>query len=79
MINEIPTKTYYDFCSWNRWGLIFQWLKQSLKNVDVHFYWDRKQKVWCRRIDYVRGSIINGWFIPDPGQIVSYNQKDLDN
>ena len=64
--------TYYDFSQ----HFDFNWFLQSIFHKNVSFYWDKTQKVWCRRIKNVKGWFKkDGYFYPDKGQLVSYKQN----
>ena len=63
------TTDYYDFCTNWRW----QWVLQSLIFRDVFFYYDKRQKCYCRKIKNVKGIIKDGFFYPKH-RLVKYKQ-----
>ena len=68
--------TYCDFSQ----TIVILWIIQSIIFKNVSFYFDNKNKAYCRQIKNVKGKIIfdenigRNAFYPDPGQIVSYTQ-----
>lgn len=75
MEKEIKTSTFSDFCQIKNYKRRFIWWVQSLIFANVHYYFDSKQQVFCRRIDNVLGEVIDGYFIPKHNLLVGYKQK----
>lgn len=70
----METSIYYDFSQ----KKVKEWIKQAKDNKNVLFYYDEKNKAYCREIRNVRGKIIKekgqNIFTPDEGQLVTYGQ-----
>jgi len=67
---NITCRTFWDFSSSPK----FKWIYQSLVEKNVSFYWDNKNKAWCRRIDNVKCEEKPDCFLPLPNQLVGYCQ-----
>ena len=69
----MKTATFKDFAE----TLPEAWKHQAgdPSNDDVLVYVDPVYKVWCREVRNVRVKEINGWLVPEPGQLIEYHQK----
>ena len=71
---EKTKSDFFDFCQKGNKEVIKLWKKQAKLHDDITFYWDRKQKVFCRKVSNVKGKVIDGWFYPEHW-LIKYKQK----
>lgn len=67
---RITTRTFYDFSD----KPVFLWKIQSILFKNISFYYDTKQKVYCRKVENVKGFIENDSFMPIHW-LIKYRQK----
>jgi len=57
MKQHITKSNFYDHCQKERWKFRFQWWLQSLIFRNVKYYYDKKQRCYCRKVCDVKGII----------------------
>ena len=62
--------TFKDFSE----RFVFKWFFQALFHKNVRVYWDQDNKAWCRQVDNIECVIMDDWYVPLPGQFISYRQ-----
>ena len=67
---SVVYKSFWDFSQRPK----LKWILQSISHKNVKFYWDTKNKAWCRRIDDVKCEERPDCHIPFPNQLVNYSQ-----
>ena len=68
------TRTAIDFSPLLKMPVI--WLLQAMFMRNVSIYYDQKERSWARKVVGITGMIYDGWFYPDPGQLISYRIRE---